>query len=175
MLQRSRFRPPARLPISITASSLYRRAMINAVALTATIFSRASKSGTPLLALFYGSRAFLVDEPTSALDPKTELQFQDALDKTRGEMTIIAIAHRLHTIRKADRIFLVHDGHRSDHGTTMNFFNEVHLTMQMLYINSYRTKLLMSTELPSRTLLLRNTKSQTRKQQMTHNSKFWIT
>ena len=59
----------------------------------------------------------LLDEPTSALDAESETHFQNTLSSIRGSMTIIAVAHRLHTIQRADRIFLIEDGRCVDHGT----------------------------------------------------------
>ncbi|KAL8681982.1 MAG: hypothetical protein Q9186_001924 [Xanthomendoza sp. 1 TL-2023] len=59
----------------------------------------------------------LLDEPTSALDAESEVHFQDTLSKISKRMTIIAIAHRLHTIMKASVIFLIEDGRCTDRGT----------------------------------------------------------
>ncbi|KAJ5962709.1 hypothetical protein N7501_007650 [Penicillium viridicatum] len=59
----------------------------------------------------------LLDESTSALDGESERKIQDALSNLAGKTTIIAIAHRLKTIYRADQIFLIQDGHCVDHGT----------------------------------------------------------
>ncbi|KAL8971552.1 MAG: hypothetical protein Q9183_001000 [Haloplaca sp. 2 TL-2023] len=59
----------------------------------------------------------LLDEPTSALDAESEAHFQDTLAKISSNMTIVAIAHRLHTIMKAQAIFLIEDGRCVDRGT----------------------------------------------------------
>lgn len=59
----------------------------------------------------------LLDEPTSALDAESEVHFQDTLSRISSRMTIIAIAHRLHTIMKASVIFLIEDGRCVDRGT----------------------------------------------------------
>ncbi|KAL8871905.1 MAG: hypothetical protein Q9174_002365 [Haloplaca sp. 1 TL-2023] len=59
----------------------------------------------------------LLDEPTSALDAESEAHFQDTLAKISSNMTIVAIAHRLHTIMKAQTIFLIEDGRCVDRGT----------------------------------------------------------
>ena len=68
-------------------------------------------------ALVRRPRLLLLDEPTSALDATSETIFQQTLDGLRGKMTIIAIAHRLHTIQKADQIFMIESGKCIDHGT----------------------------------------------------------
>lgn len=45
----------------------------------------------------------LLDEPTSALDARSEMLIGQTLDELRGDVTIVAIAHRLETIDSADR------------------------------------------------------------------------
>jgi len=50
------------------------------------------------------------DEATSALDAKTERAVQDAIEALRGERTIFLVAHRLSTVRHADRIVVVDQG-----------------------------------------------------------------
>jgi len=52
----------------------------------------------------------LLDEPTSALDTRSEGLIGQTLDELRGDVTIVAIAHRLETINNADRIHRVVDG-----------------------------------------------------------------
>ncbi|KAL8996349.1 MAG: hypothetical protein Q9169_004115 [Polycauliona sp. 2 TL-2023] len=59
----------------------------------------------------------LLDEPTSALDAESEVHFQDTLTKISSRMTVVAIAHRLHTIMRASVIFLIEDGRCVDRGT----------------------------------------------------------
>lgn len=59
----------------------------------------------------------LLDEPTSALDAESEAHFQRTMSSIRGKMTIIAVAHRLHTIQQADQIFVIEEGQCVDHGT----------------------------------------------------------
>jgi ABC-type multidrug transport system fused ATPase/permease subunit len=44
---------------------------------------------------------------------------QDGLEKATKNMTVIAIAHRLYTIRRADVIFLIENGRCIDQGTHM--------------------------------------------------------
>lgn len=68
-------------------------------------------------ALVRQPRLLLLDEPTSALDAESETHFQNTLSSIRGKMTIIAVAHRLHTIQRADKIFLIEDGRCVDQGT----------------------------------------------------------
>ncbi|KAF2102364.1 ABC multidrug transporter SitT [Rhizodiscina lignyota] len=68
-------------------------------------------------ALVRKPKLLILDEPTSALDAESEKLLQDGLEKAARGITVIAIAHRLHTIRKADVIFLIEAGQCADHGT----------------------------------------------------------
>ena len=52
----------------------------------------------------------LLDEATSALDPASEREVQEALEAMMGTCTMIMVAHRLNTIRKADLIFALQNG-----------------------------------------------------------------
>jgi ATP-binding cassette subfamily B protein len=63
------------------------------------------------------ARAFLDDKPilvldeaTSALDSESEILVQDALEQLWGEKTVLAIAHRLSTLRHMDRIVVIDRG-----------------------------------------------------------------
>ncbi|GME51750.1 putative abc multidrug transporter protein [Neofusicoccum parvum] len=68
-------------------------------------------------ALLRKPRLLLLDEPTSALDAESERIWQATLDRISRDMTVIVIAHRLATIRKADVIFLVEGGRCVDSGS----------------------------------------------------------
>ncbi|KIV99313.1 uncharacterized protein PV09_08974 [Verruconis gallopava] len=68
-------------------------------------------------ALVRKPKLLILDESTSALDAESEKLLQDGLDKASSGITVIAIAHRLHTIRKAQAIFLIEGGHCVDCGT----------------------------------------------------------
>lgn len=59
----------------------------------------------------------LLDEATSALDAESERLVQDALDRLMKERTTLVIAHRLATIRAADRIVVMDGGRIVEQGT----------------------------------------------------------
>jgi ATP-binding cassette subfamily B protein len=59
----------------------------------------------------------ILDEATSALDATTERKVQLALDEVMRGRTTFVIAHRLATVRNADRIFLFHEGRITEQGT----------------------------------------------------------
>jgi ATP-binding cassette subfamily C protein len=67
--------------------------------------------------LYREPEVLVLDEGTSALDGATERAIVAAIDEATHERTLIAIAHRISTIRKADRILVVADGRIQDIGT----------------------------------------------------------
>jgi ATP-binding cassette subfamily B protein len=60
---------------------------------------------------------FILDEATASIDPFTETQIQDALDLILSQSTSILIAHRLSTVRSADRIIVLKDGYIIEEGS----------------------------------------------------------
>lgn len=61
-------------------------------------------------ALYRNPSLLVLDEATSALDNKTEHKITQTIENLSGEMTILIVAHRLSTIRKADIIYYMKDG-----------------------------------------------------------------
>jgi ATP-binding cassette subfamily B protein len=59
----------------------------------------------------------LLDEATSALDAESERLVQDALEKLMADRTTLVIAHRLATVRAADRIVVMDEGRIVEQGT----------------------------------------------------------
>ncbi len=59
----------------------------------------------------------ILDEATSNLDSDSELAVQDALEHLMKGRTTLVVAHRLSTIRNADRIYVLADGKVAEHGT----------------------------------------------------------
>ena len=59
----------------------------------------------------------LLDEATSSLDTESEHQVQKALDRLMKGRTSVIIAHRLSTVRQADKIFVLEKGKIVESGT----------------------------------------------------------
>jgi ATP-binding cassette subfamily B protein len=68
-------------------------------------------------ALLRDAPLLLLDEATSALDAESERLVQDALDRLMEQRTTIVIAHRLATVRAADRIVVMDGGRIVEEGT----------------------------------------------------------
>jgi len=67
-------------------------------------------------ALLKNAPILLLDEATSSLDSESERHIQDALETLSAGKTVIAIAHRLSTVLKSDRILVLEDGRLRDAG-----------------------------------------------------------
>jgi ABC-type multidrug transport system fused ATPase/permease subunit len=89
-------------------------------------------------ALLLKTEIILFDEATSALDNVTQAKIQQAINNMKGEYTILIIAHRITTVKNADKIFVIDNGKIMDVGTH-----------QELLKNSRTYKKLYSEELES--------------------------
>jgi ATP-binding cassette subfamily B protein len=58
-----------------------------------------------------------LDEATSSVDTVTEALIQEALERLLAERTAIVIAHRLGTVRNADRIYVIDEGRIVEQGS----------------------------------------------------------
>jgi ATP-binding cassette, subfamily B, bacterial MsbA len=67
-------------------------------------------------ALLRDPSVLILDEATSQIDAESEAQISEAIDAFRANRTVIAIAHRLSTVRSADRIVVMDDGAVLDAG-----------------------------------------------------------
>ena len=68
-------------------------------------------------AILINPRILILDEATAALDTETEMSIQDALDNLTNGRTTLAIAHRLSTLRNADRLIVIENGEITEMGT----------------------------------------------------------
>jgi len=68
-------------------------------------------------ALLKDADFLVLDEATSDLDSNLEREVQDAIESMDQEYGIVAIAHRLSTVKNADRIYTVDDGEIIEEGT----------------------------------------------------------
>lgn len=68
-------------------------------------------------AVFLNPRILILDEATSALDSESEALVQEALERLMTERTVFIIAHRLATVRGADRILVLEKGQIVESGT----------------------------------------------------------
>lgn len=77
----------------------------------------------------------ILDEATSSIDTRTELKIQDAFDKMMRGRTSFIVAHRLSTIRSADVIMVMKDGHIIESGK-----HEELLEKKGFYANLYHSQ-----------------------------------
>jgi ATP-binding cassette subfamily B protein len=91
---------------------------------------------------------FILDEATASIDPFTEWQIQQALNLILAEATSILIAHRLSTVKAADRIVVMekgkiieegsHDGLLAQGGHYATLYNTYFRHQSLAYVESVR-------------------------------------
>lgn len=64
----------------------------------------------------------IMDEATSALDSETERAVQESIDRLKGSLTIVVVAHRLSTIRHVDEIFFMDKGRVEAAGSFVDLY-----------------------------------------------------
>lgn len=68
-------------------------------------------------ALYSNPSLLFLDEPTSSLDAKSESVIIKMIESLRGTMTVVMVAHRLSTLRKADRLYYIEAGEIKGEGS----------------------------------------------------------
>jgi ATP-binding cassette subfamily B protein len=116
--------PPDRIVAAARAAGAHRFIM----RLPAAYDSRVGERGSQLSggerqrvsiarALLVDPRILILDEATSSVDPETEAEIQAAIDRLVTGRTTIAIAHRLSTLRRANRLIVLDGGRIVEMGT----------------------------------------------------------
>ena len=82
-------------------------------------------------AILRKSPIIVLDEATASVDVQTEKQIQKAIRELAGKQTIVAIAHRLSTVREADLILVLRDGEIAEQGTHEELLRRNGLYAQM--------------------------------------------
>ena len=67
--------------------------------------------------LFKQPNVLLLDEATSDLDTASEQHIQNSIDALKGEVTVVIIAHRLSTVKNADRVYVLDEGRVIESGS----------------------------------------------------------
>jgi ATP-binding cassette subfamily B protein len=83
-------------------------------------------------ALVRDPSVLILDEATSQIDAESEAQISAAIDGFREGRTVIAIAHRLTTVRSADRIVVMDDGAVVDAGPHAELFGRCDLYRRLV-------------------------------------------
>jgi ATP-binding cassette subfamily B protein len=84
-------------------------------------------------AILHDPRILVLDEATSSVDTETEYKIQEALDRLVAGRTVFAIAHRLSTLRRANRLFVIEDGKLTEQGTHAELLANAGGTYRRLY------------------------------------------
>jgi ABC-type multidrug transport system fused ATPase/permease subunit len=74
-------------------------------------------------ALIREAPILVLDEATSAVDGETEVMMQDTIERLAGHRTILVVAHRLASVRNADRIVVIEAGRIVESGTPARLLN----------------------------------------------------
>jgi ABC-type multidrug transport system fused ATPase/permease subunit len=67
-------------------------------------------------AMYRNPAILVLDEATSAVDATTEAEISSAINRLRGQKTVIVVAHRLSTVRECDQVFYLKEGRIADRG-----------------------------------------------------------
>ncbi len=93
-------------------------------------------------AVLHNPRILILDEATASLDIDTESEIQEALQRITKNRTTIAIAHRLSTLKNADRLFVLNKGEIAEVGTHQELMQKqgIYYGLIMAQRNMTKTK-----------------------------------
>ena len=81
-------------------------------------------------------RILVLDEATASVDTETERAIQDSLDRLIEGRTTISIAHRLSTLRSADRLIVLEEGKLIENGTHQELVEKRGVYYKLLQLQS---------------------------------------
>ena len=92
-------------------------------------------------AILKNPRILILDEATSSVDTETEATIQEAVERLIQGRTTFAIAHRLSTLRRADRLLIQDNGHIDDMGTHQELLEHGGLYKRLVNMQSDLSKI----------------------------------
>ena len=87
-------------------------------------------------AILANPRILILDEATASVDTETEMAIQNSLDRLVKGRTTISIAHRLSTLRGADRLVVIDDGRITEAGTHRELIEQRGVYFKLMQLQS---------------------------------------
>ena len=100
----------------------------------------------------------ILDEATSSVDTETEKNIQSAIDNLLTGRTSLIVAHRLSTIRRANRIILLKNGHILEQGSHRELIDRRGAYFNLYtsqFVEQAETEILEAGQVPGNTLSVR--------------------